>query len=314
MSLFFLFFGLIIWSFVNALVWRIKNKKTFVSDRSECTSCWHKLWVLDLVPFFSWVFLWWKCRYCNDKISIRYPLIELIFWLSYFFISYFLFPDFSNITTESLISFFLILFLTSVFLIISIYDILYLEILDSLAIPTTFIFIILSFTEYWFVTFIDWFLWALLIYTFLYLQILIPWLLYTFEKKKFKDMFSLFVSYFIFPVWMFFRLFISEEELNKVKIFKQTEDELPAWVGGWDLRFAILMWFVLWWKLTIIWVFASYMVWALFSVFIIFIWKVKNREIKNEVPFIPFLVIWTLFAFFFWDYALALYIDYLNSV
>lgn len=312
-TLFFSFFGLIIWSFTNAVIWRVKNKRTFVSERSECTTCWHKLSALDLVPFFSWVFLWWKCRYCKDKISIRYPIIELIFWISFFLVTFFLFPEFSQITNVSIFNFFLTLFLVSVFLIISIYDILYLEIMDWLIIPVAFIFIWLSFTDFWFVNFIDWFKGSFIVYTFLFLQILIPWFLFLFKNKKYKEIPSLFFSYFIFPIWMLFRLFFSEEKLDTFKFFKGTwSEDLPAWVGWWDLRFAILMWFILWWKLTLVWLFWSYIFWAIISIFLIFIAKIKNKEFNSEIPFLPFLTIWTLFAFFFWEIAIEYYLIYIN--
>jgi len=81
--------GLAMGSFVDALVWRLKNKKDFVKDRSECEKCHHKLGAKDLVPVISWLSLGGKCRYCKHSISITSPIIEismsLLFVLSYFF-------------------------------------------------------------------------------------------------------------------------------------------------------------------------------------------------------------------------------------
>jgi prepilin signal peptidase PulO-like enzyme (type II secretory pathway) len=68
--------GLILGSFVNALVWRLRNHKDWVNDRSECTHCHHKLAPLDLVPILSWLYLQGKCRYCKRKIDDS-PLTEL---------------------------------------------------------------------------------------------------------------------------------------------------------------------------------------------------------------------------------------------
>ncbi|HSD55741.1 MAG TPA: prepilin peptidase, partial [Candidatus Saccharimonadales bacterium] len=61
--------GLILGSFVNALVWRLRKNKDWVNDRSECTHCHHKLGPLDLIPVLSWVMLAGKCSYCHKKIE-----------------------------------------------------------------------------------------------------------------------------------------------------------------------------------------------------------------------------------------------------
>lgn len=71
------FVGLCLGSFVNAAVWRIKNKKDLVIARSECTKCHYKLGWMDLIPVLSWVMLRGKCRRCHKPISIQYPLVEL---------------------------------------------------------------------------------------------------------------------------------------------------------------------------------------------------------------------------------------------
>jgi leader peptidase (prepilin peptidase)/N-methyltransferase len=80
--------GLVLGSFVNALVWRLRNNKDWVNDRSECPHCHHKLAPVDLIPVLSWVMLKGKCRYCHKKIDDN-PLVEItlpiIFVASYFF-------------------------------------------------------------------------------------------------------------------------------------------------------------------------------------------------------------------------------------
>lgn len=78
--------GLAFGSFVNALVWRIRHKRDFVSERSECTHCHHVLAWNDLIPVLSWLLLRGKCRYCHKKIDDS-PVVEattaLLFVLSY---------------------------------------------------------------------------------------------------------------------------------------------------------------------------------------------------------------------------------------
>lgn len=77
LSLIFIF-GLIIGSFLNVIIYRIPNQESIVRPRSRCTVCGHDLTVNDLVPLLSFIWLKGKCRYCNAKISIQYPLVELI--------------------------------------------------------------------------------------------------------------------------------------------------------------------------------------------------------------------------------------------
>lgn len=80
--------GLCFGSFVNALVWRLKKGRDWVSERSECMSCHHQLAAKDLVPVLSWLWLRGKCRYCKARIPDS-PLVELVvpalFVLSYVF-------------------------------------------------------------------------------------------------------------------------------------------------------------------------------------------------------------------------------------
>ncbi len=81
-------FGLIFGSFGNCWAWRIVHHESVVKGRSHCAVCNHELGALDLIPLFSWIFLKGKCRYCGEKISVRYPLAELI--LGLYFLSIFL--------------------------------------------------------------------------------------------------------------------------------------------------------------------------------------------------------------------------------
>lgn len=70
--------GMFIGSFLNVVIYRLPRKESFVSGRSYCPRCNHKLGALDLVPVASYLFLGRKCRYCKAPISPRYMLIELL--------------------------------------------------------------------------------------------------------------------------------------------------------------------------------------------------------------------------------------------
>lgn len=70
--------GIIFGSFFNVCIYRIPNKQSISNPPSHCYNCNTRLKPLDLVPIFSWVFLGGKCRYCKQKISPRYALVELL--------------------------------------------------------------------------------------------------------------------------------------------------------------------------------------------------------------------------------------------
>ena len=70
--------GIIIGSFLNVVIYRLPKNKSIVSPPSSCGSCGHRLGRLDLVPVLSYIFLKGKCRHCGERISIRYPLVELL--------------------------------------------------------------------------------------------------------------------------------------------------------------------------------------------------------------------------------------------
>jgi prepilin signal peptidase PulO-like enzyme (type II secretory pathway) len=56
---------------------RIKNFWKKINRRSACSQCKKKLTSIDLFPVFSYIFLWGKCRNCKEKISPRYFFVEI---------------------------------------------------------------------------------------------------------------------------------------------------------------------------------------------------------------------------------------------
>ncbi len=78
--------GLVFGSFATMASHRLVHGGSFYT-RSKCPKCNHKLGIRDLFPLFSYLFQNGKCRYCRKKISIRYPLTELITGLAFFVIA-----------------------------------------------------------------------------------------------------------------------------------------------------------------------------------------------------------------------------------
>lgn len=83
--------GLLIGSFISMLTWRLPRLmekpaeaqfKQISVSRSACPHCHTPLPWYRLFPLFSWLFSRGKCHACQQKISIRYPLIEFTSMLS----------------------------------------------------------------------------------------------------------------------------------------------------------------------------------------------------------------------------------------
>ncbi len=69
--------GLILGSFLNALLFRYNTGKSVLRGRSRCMHCGHTLAFLDLIPVFSYMYLRAACRYCRSRISWQYPIVEI---------------------------------------------------------------------------------------------------------------------------------------------------------------------------------------------------------------------------------------------
>ncbi len=70
--------GTLFGSFFTLAVYRIPLRQDITHTRSYCPNCNHKLGFLDMIPILSYVCLGGKCRYCKQKIRIRYLLLEVL--------------------------------------------------------------------------------------------------------------------------------------------------------------------------------------------------------------------------------------------
>ena len=91
--------GLVVGSFLNVVIHRLpimmkrewqrdcaelleiptninKEKFDLILPPSRCPSCSHAITMLENIPIISYIFLRGRCSSCQQKISIRYPIIE----------------------------------------------------------------------------------------------------------------------------------------------------------------------------------------------------------------------------------------------
>lgn len=80
--------GCIIGSFLCLTAERIPIGKSIISPASHCSFCHTKLKFLELIPIISIVFLRFRCRYCQHKLSSVYFFSELICGLLSFLITF----------------------------------------------------------------------------------------------------------------------------------------------------------------------------------------------------------------------------------
>lgn len=70
--------GLAVGSFLNVVIWRVPRGESVVSPPSACPGCGHRIRPRDNVPVMSWLMLRGRCRDCGERISARYPLVEIL--------------------------------------------------------------------------------------------------------------------------------------------------------------------------------------------------------------------------------------------
>jgi len=226
--LFFIFLlGLIVGSFLNCLIWRLHKKESMLG-RSYCPKCRHKIAWYDNIPLLSFLLLKGKCRHCQKKISIQYPLVELItgvlfvmafvinihYPLSELYpLSIIHYPLLKLYTFNFILSTIKLWFVISVMIIIFIYDLRWYLILDIVTLPACLIVLLLNY-------FLGFSLWNLLI------------------------------SGIIGSSFFLFQFIISRGK----------------WIGGGDIRLGLLMGFIFGWPQVILAIFLGYFIGSIVGV------------------------------------------------
>jgi len=75
--------GLAVGSFINVISLRYQSgrrllDKKVIDGRSHCPICFKTLIWYELIPIFSFFLQRGKCRSCGHKISLQYPLVEIL--------------------------------------------------------------------------------------------------------------------------------------------------------------------------------------------------------------------------------------------
>ena len=136
--------GLVMGSFFMVVGSRLPKEESIVRPRSHCDSCGHILKWYELIPVLSYVLQAGKCSKCHTKLSVMYPLIELIngflFSLSYALYGF----------SYEMIAF---LVISSILILIFVSDFQYMIILDEPLIIGSLIILLLKLYYFGFATF-----------------------------------------------------------------------------------------------------------------------------------------------------------------
>jgi prepilin signal peptidase PulO-like enzyme (type II secretory pathway) len=71
-------FGILVGSFLNALIYRLPRDINIVFPRSACPHCQKVIVWYENIPVLSFLWLRGRCSGCKKKISWRYPFIEIL--------------------------------------------------------------------------------------------------------------------------------------------------------------------------------------------------------------------------------------------
>jgi len=144
LTIFATIFGLLVGSFLNALIYRLPRNINIALPRSSCTNCNKVITWYENIPVISYIFLRGRCSGCKSKISLEYPAVEILSAVAAFLIA----P--SSFNGPDLLNFFFFFSIYCCFLVHFIVDLKHQILPDSINIYLAALFLIISyFTQPW---------------------------------------------------------------------------------------------------------------------------------------------------------------------
>ncbi|TAJ15446.1 prepilin peptidase [Patescibacteria group bacterium] len=110
--------GASVGSFINVVTLRFGFSEK-VRNRSHCMACDIPIASHDLIPIFSFFFLGGRCRHCKSKLTLQYPIVELLLGVLFLSLWYTMPP---SLTFWSLVNFVSVLVFLSTLVALVVYD------------------------------------------------------------------------------------------------------------------------------------------------------------------------------------------------
>lgn len=128
-SIYIFLLGLAVGSFLNVVIYRLYKGVGFFGGRSFCFKCKKNIKARDLIPCISFLRLKGKCRFCKNKISWQYPIVEFVTGILFVLTFIELFDP--NHPFEIIFY----LYITAMIIVVFVFDCKYMLILDKVIIP-----------------------------------------------------------------------------------------------------------------------------------------------------------------------------------
>lgn len=306
------------WSFASVVIYRIRSQEWWIMwGRSHCKTCSRNLSARELIPIISWMLQWWKCAWCKKNISSLYPILEFTTWFLFLSVWYFLMSPELIFAGNSLEIFKLLFFLWLMFftVVYVFYDILYLEIPESILVGANILVVIALIAQWYWYNFIPYLpVWNLDFMT-LWICLIILCSLYYIMLAGLRELYDCLILIWIIILIIGY-MNIAELHYNSsalltgtiaalsifISFFLQIVVSRGRWMWAWDLRIAILMWLLVGASFAFPAWMITYLAWSIIGVWIIIVSKIRygqQSEINHQIPFWPFLACGYLAILFF---------------
>ncbi|MBN1915548.1 prepilin peptidase [Candidatus Dojkabacteria bacterium] len=258
-------FGLCIGSFITVLVPRIRAKKKFINDRSECPHCKHKLGPLELIPLLSYFLQGGKCKHCRKQIPEYYPFVEVVTGAVFVLSQIRFIGEIDLLSTDSIFRYLafalLIGLFLSIFVFFAAYDYCYQEVPDKLSIPLVAILVFVNLA------------------------------LFVYKGFSLSSSISIDNVIIIYPFFNIISGIVSALFIAVLVFVTKGEG-----MGGGDIRIAAMLGLISSWKGSVVGFYIAFVIGSIIGL-IVAIKKGKLRGLR--LPFVPFLSIGAVFGFLF---------------
>jgi prepilin signal peptidase PulO-like enzyme (type II secretory pathway) len=277
--------GCFIGSFLKLTADHIVNGESFVFGRSKCEFCKVYLKPFNLIPVLSYFFQKGRCTSCEHKLSLSYPMSEITTGTLFLAASYYL-DIFNNFNTYSLLYLIYILVVLSFYIIMIFSDIKYLIIPDKVVYTATlFVFVFITL-----VLFLD-------IKDAYFDVVTNPLSKYLIQAGFLKTQILFIIKNYLITLGSAVGIglfFVSLILLTKGK-----------GMGGGDVKLGFLIGLFNGFPYNILGIFLGFVIGSVFSLGLI---GLKQKTMKDIIPFGPFLIAGSLASLFFGRYIINWYL------